>query len=121
MTVSVIFCSIQTILRWWNVHAIQVEDVFLWLALAMFLSFDCLYLKALPILEVVMNVSTGKLSPHATIMEDTSCAWLPVAVQILFWGSLRCIKFSLLFWFKRLQLGFPTTCEFSTSSPASQG
>jgi hypothetical protein len=103
-----IFCSIQTILRWWKFHAIQVEDVFVWLGLAMFLSFDCLYLKALPILELVVKASTGKLPPYATIMEDTSfllgCLF---AVQILFWGPLWCIKFSLLFWFKKLTVGLP--------------
>lgn len=108
MVVASTLCFIRSVIRWLKVRAVQTEDFFVWLALAMFISFGVLYLKSLPIYSTLMEVAAGHMPPYATLADDSDfmlrCFF---AIQMLFWGTLWAIKFSLLFLFKRLTLGLP--------------
>ena len=62
MVVASTLCFIRSVIRWLKVRAVQTEDFFVWLALAMFISFGVLYLKSLPIYSTLMEVAAGHIS-----------------------------------------------------------
>lgn len=99
---------IRSVILWLKVRAVQTEDFFVWLALAMFIDFSVLYLKSLPIYSTLVEVAAGHIPPCATLADDSdfmlSCFF---AIQMLFWGTLWAMKFSLLFLFQRLTIGLP--------------
>jgi hypothetical protein len=85
-----------------------MEDIFMLLALAFYLTMDGLYLSALPVLYRLLDFADGVGPPWATIIEDGVYMLKEFfAIDMLFWATLWSVKFSLLFIFRRLTNGLP--------------
>jgi hypothetical protein len=108
MVLAVVIVILRTTTRWWKAHIFQVEDYFMWFALASFISMCAIYLAAYPTLYSALAVAAEEEPPWATMESDlVAMLHLFFAVQLLFWTTLWSVKFSLLWMFRRLTLGLP--------------
>ena len=58
----------------------EMEDIFMLLALAFYLTMDGLYLSALPVLYQLLDFADGVAPPWATMIKDgvvERCPWYP--------------------------------------------
>jgi hypothetical protein len=110
MTLSVLFVIARQIARYYKTQSFvpEMEDIFMFLALAFYLTMDGLYLSALPVVYRLLDYAAGIEPPWATLVEDDVYAIKEFfAIDMLFWATLWSVKFSLLFMFRRLTKGLP--------------
>ena len=110
MSISVVFFVSRQVARYYKTQSFvpEMEDIFMLLALAFYLTMDGLYLSALPVLYQLLDFADGVAPPWATMIEDGVYMLKEFfAIDMLFWATLWSVKFSLLFIFRRLTNGLP--------------
>jgi hypothetical protein len=103
-----LFMAARCIARWYRRWRFQIEDLFILLAYAFFLSMSISYLVIIPPLYRVTAVSDGAIPPYPAILSD-SLRVIKVffADSMLLFFTLWSVKFSLLFLYRRLMVGLP--------------
>jgi|SRR5271170_3307374 len=110
MTISLPFFIFRQVARYYKMQSFvpEMEDIFMLLALAFYLTMDGLYLSTLPVIYRVLDYAAGLTPPWATLVEDDVYILKEFfAIDMLFWATLWSVKFSLLFMFRRLTNGLP--------------
>ncbi|KFY18266.1 hypothetical protein V492_00032 [Pseudogymnoascus sp. VKM F-4246] len=108
LCVAIVFVSIRCVARWYKTRGLPMaaEDIFMYLAVFSFAITCALYLAAMPTFYNVMDITTGKMAPYASLQTDLVRMLKEFfAVQMFFWFTLFCVKWSLLFMFKALTNG----------------
>jgi hypothetical protein len=100
---------VRALARWLRVRTLQIEDFMLLFAFASYVTMLSLYLVVNPYLYRILAVAAG-FSPFYPGMftEGDKMLRLLFAVTTLFWTVLWSVKFSLLFFFRRLSRGLPS-------------
>ena len=101
---------LRTGARWYKIRGFprEAEDLFMYLALVSYIIMSGLYFGILPTLFRLYAVAAGLVPPWATMAEDvTAMLKLIFVVQFFFWLTLWCVKWSLLFMFKKTTTGLP--------------
>jgi len=108
VAVASLFMAARCVARWYRVWLFQMEDLFMLLAYAFFLSMSISYLAIIAKLYRVTGVSEGLTPPYPAILKD-SLALIKVFFtnSMLLWFTLWSVKFSLLFLYRRLMMGLP--------------
>lgn len=110
MALAVVFSIVRWIARYFKTHSVipEAEDYFMFLALAFYLTMNALYLSALPVVYRLLDFAAGLEAPWATLIDDDVYMLKEFfAIDMVFWATLWCVKFSLLFMFRRLSTGLP--------------
>jgi hypothetical protein len=110
MPISAVFFVSRQVARYCKTKSFvpEMEDIFMFLALAFYLTMDGLYLSALPVLYRLLDFADGVAPVWPTIIEDGVYMLKEFfAIDMLFWATLWSVKFSLLFIFRRLTNGLP--------------
>jgi hypothetical protein len=106
--VASLFMAARCTARWYRVWRFQIEDLFILLAYAFFLSMSISYLVIIPPLYRVTAFSDGIIPAYPTILSDSL-----IIIKVFFtdsmllWFTLWSVKFSLLFLYRRLMVGLP--------------
>src|SRR5579871_2338497 len=80
----------------------------MFLALAFYLTMGSLYLSALPVVYRLLGFAAGLEPIWPTLFSDGEHMLKEFfAIDMVFWATLWCVKFSLLFMFRRLTTGLP--------------
>jgi hypothetical protein len=96
--------------RWYKIRKVpfQMEDIFMYCALASFAITCALYLSTIPTFFQTMAVKQGLEEPWSTMEQDLVVMLKEFfVVQFFFWLTLWAVKWSLLFMFRRLTDGLP--------------
>jgi hypothetical protein len=110
MTISVLFFISRQIARYYKTQSFtpEMEDIFMFLALAFYLTMAGLYLSALPVVYRLLDYAAGLEPAWPTLYsDDVYMVEEFFAIDMLFWATLWSVKFSLLFMFRRLTNGLP--------------
>ena len=105
---ATIFTIIRTIIRLHISRRIFMDDVFVYIALAVLIAMGVLYTLIMDELFEIVLVSEGRLPPTASF-----AAGIPFflksqfAIIVLFWTTLWAVKFSFLLYYKKLFVGLP--------------
>lgn len=84
----------------------ELEDIFMYLALVAFIIMTALYLDIIPVYFDLMAISAGLKQPYATLENDLLIMLKEFfVVQFFFWLTLWAVKWSLLFMFKKTTEG----------------
>jgi hypothetical protein len=109
IALSVALAIARNVVRWWKAHAFQLEDFFLWLAVASYIAYCGMAMATLSILTKLSGLLAGDLqTPWPTVQDDLKyLVEMIFAFQFLFWLTLWSVKFSLLWMFRRLTVDIP--------------
>lgn len=110
LCVAVIFMAMRTGARWYRSRRVplDLEDIFMYVALASFAIMSALYLATIPTLFNLSAITAGRMQPYASLETDLVVMLREFfVVQFFFWLTLWAVKWSLLFMFKRLTKGLP--------------
>lgn len=110
MSLSVLFFISRQIARYYKAQSFahEMEDIFMFLALAFYLTMAGLYLSALPVVYRMLDFAAGLEPAWPTLLSDDVYMLKEFfAIDMLFWATLWSVKFSLLFMFRRLTNGLP--------------
>ncbi|KAM3519963.1 hypothetical protein NHJ13051_007151 [Beauveria bassiana] len=104
LCVGIVFVITRTVARWYKLRKIphQMEDIFMYLALASFIITVGLYYATIDTFFRVNDILDGQTEPGLDVMLKEF-----FVVQFFFWLTLWAVKWSLLFMFKRLTKGLP--------------
>lgn len=110
LCIAIVFTIARFIARWMKLRRapLELEDIFLFLALASWAIVAGLYLTILPMFYGLYDIALGLVpKPSAQESYDKSRAINTYffVVQIFFWTVLWSVKLSLLFQFKKLTKG----------------
>ena len=87
---------------------VEMEDIFMYVALASFAITCALYLAAMPTFFNLMAIKKGRMQPYPSLEHDLVVMLQEFfVVQFFFWLTLWAVKWSLLFMFRRLTEGLP--------------
>ncbi len=110
MTLSILFFISRQVARHYKTQSFvpEMEDIFMLLALVFYLTMAGLYLSALPVVYRLLDYAAG-LEPAWPTLYDDDVYMIKefFAIDMLFWATLWCVKYSLLFMFRRLTTGLP--------------
>ncbi|KAJ6440052.1 CFEM domain-containing protein [Purpureocillium lavendulum] len=110
LCVACVFVVLRTGARWYKLRTIpfEMEDVFMYAAIASFAITSALYLATIPTFFNVMAITAGEMQPYPSLPDDLVVMLREFfVVQLFFWLTLWAVKWSLLFMFKRLTDGLP--------------
>ncbi|KAK3179175.1 hypothetical protein K4F52_009364 [Lecanicillium sp. MT-2017a] len=110
LCVAFVFVAIRFGARWYKLGKLplQMEDLFMYLALAAFAITCALYLATIPTFFNVTAISDGRMQPYPSLERDLVVMLQEFfVVQFFFWLTLWAVKWSLLFMFRRLTEGLP--------------
>jgi hypothetical protein len=110
LCIAAVFVLMRAGARYFKTRKLPMasEDIFIYLALCSFAIMCALYLAAMPTYYNVEEIAAGLKAPYASLETDLVALLKEFfAVQIFFWLTLWCVKWSLLFMFRRLTDGLP--------------
>ncbi|KAI9820174.1 MAG: hypothetical protein M1827_005796 [Pycnora praestabilis] len=103
ISLAICFTVARTVIRYLNSRRLYVEDGFVFLALVFLITMGALYVVAIPPLFQLERVASGKEKPGPTFVADSKVfLQCQFAIIVLFWSCLWCVKFSFLFFYRRL-------------------
>lgn len=92
---------------------LNTSDHLLFLSFACFATMCSLYISMVPRMKRIYGVSLGEHPPYAGMKDDSAIIYrLIFGSFCLFWMTLWCIKFSLLFLYRKLLAGLSRTYTF---------
>ena len=108
LVIATLFMAARCLARWYRGWRFQIEDFFMFLAYAFFLSMTISYLVIIPPLYRITDVSEGIIPPYPSVLEDSlSIIKVFFTNSMLLWFTLWSVKFSVLFLYRRLMIGLP--------------
>ncbi|KAI9733460.1 MAG: hypothetical protein M1818_007208 [Claussenomyces sp. TS43310] len=99
LSLAISFSAARCVARWIKVRTVQLEDVFMWLALICFIAMNALIIASLPLFYG--NFETQTQADYVKALK------LGFVSDIFFYSALWCVKFSLLFMFCRVTADLP--------------
>ncbi|OAA70646.1 hypothetical protein ISF_02620 [Cordyceps fumosorosea ARSEF 2679] len=110
LCVAIVFVLMRTGARWYKLRKVpyQMEDIFMYFALASFILTVALYYATIDAFFKVTAIAEGRAQPYTGLSDDLVAMLKEFfVVQFFFWSTLWAVKWSLLFMFKRLTEGLP--------------
>ncbi|CAO2652282.1 Nn.00g005650.m01.CDS01 [Neocucurbitaria sp. VM-36] len=104
---STVFVA-RIIVQIWRRKTVEMQDIWLYIAFAAYLTFSILYIIITPIFFKLEALTKGELTGWVGMQQD-----IKLASEIMwssgmeFWTCLWCVKFSLLALYKKLLVGMP--------------
>lgn len=98
----------RVIVQVWRRKKVEMQDVWLYISFAAYLSFCVCYVVITPTFFKIEALSEGQIAPWAGMQRDIQLAseimW---SSGMQYWTCLWCVKFSLLSLYKKLLVGMP--------------
>lgn len=91
----------RTVCRYVHFRALSVDDLFLWIAVTCMTAATGVLYHLYPYLYMEMSLAQGIDVGHSTESIVTTTK-LGVTAAMLIWAAIFCVKFSFLFFFRRL-------------------
>ena len=93
-------------IRLWLQRKLSIDDYILYFALVVHISLCSLYIADLPYLYRFFSVASGEKKPYPRLADDYRMMMkISFAVTAFFWTTLWAVKFSILFFFRKVMIG----------------